>query len=300
MHRRDLFKLTGGAIWFAACARPHDTLTRPGATTAGGDNAGGTAATRSDGFLVVQLSDTHWGYQGPANPDPHGTVERALAEIAAWPAKPDLVIHTGDVTDKTPDAGLRAQRLAEAKQLLDGLGIPLRVLPGEHDAALDRGEAFGKAFGDTRWSFAHKGVSFIGLDNSLGALGDDQLRWLANEVARVPADGRLVVFAHRPLFPLAREWDWFTADGDKALAILDQHPQTTVFYGHIHQAHIARTNQTTHVSARALAFPLPAPMSVPEKKPLAWDAAALDHGLGYRTVAVEHGVPIWADRALVG
>jgi 3',5'-cyclic AMP phosphodiesterase CpdA len=278
-----MFKLTGGAIWLAACARPGDPR-----------------VPQPDGFLIVQISDTHWGYQGPANPDPRGCFERALAEIAAWPARPDLVIHTGDVTDKTPDGGLRAARLAEAKQLLDKLGIPLRVLPGEHDAALDRGAAYQRVFGEPRWAFAHRGVHFIGVDNSLGALGDDQLRWLQTEVDRVPRDARLVVFAHRPLFALAKEWDWFTADGDRALAILGAHADTTVFYGHIHQANIARTGTTTHVSARALAFPLPAPLSVPEKHPLPWDATAIDHGLGYRAVVVERGVPVWVDRALVG
>jgi len=114
----------------------------------------------------------------------------------------------------------------------------------------------------------------IGLDNASnpqGGLGDEQLAWFDKEVTKVPATSRLIVFAHRPLFPLQQNWDWFTGDGEKALAILEKHPGTTVFYGHIHQTNLAKTGATTHASVRGLAFPLPAPGSVPEKKPLPWD-----------------------------
>jgi 3',5'-cyclic AMP phosphodiesterase CpdA len=287
--RRDVFRLAGGAIWItAACTRtPGPRPPRAG----------------RDGFLLVQITDTHWGYSGPANPDPRGTVERALAEIAAWPQQPDLVVHTGDVSQLTSDAAERTRRLTEAKQLFGKLGVPVHAVPGEHDASLDRGAAFQAVFGATRWSFEHRGVYLIGLDNASdpkGGLGDDQLAWLEAEVAKVPANAQLLVFAHRPLFSLAEPWDWYTADGERALGILDKHPGATVFYGHIHQTNLARTRATWHVSGRALVFPLPAPMSVPEKKPLPWDGNALDHGVGWRGIALDGGAPVWIDRALVG
>ena len=43
----------------------------------------------------------------------------------------------------------------------------------------------------------------------------------------MPKDRPLLVFTHRPLFSLAQPWDWFTQDGDRALAILDGHPGTS-------------------------------------------------------------------------
>jgi len=295
--RRDFFRLSGGALWLtagaAACARSGIGAATP-RTPLRAD---------SDGFLIMQITDTHWGYTGPANPDPRGSIERAVAEIAAWPQRPDLVIHTGDVSQMTTDAAQRKQRLNEAKQEFGKLGVELHAIPGEHDASLDRGGVFQDVFGPTHWSFEHKGVYMIGLDNASdpkGGLGDAQLAWFDAELAKVPAKAQLIVFCHRPLFPLAQAWDWYTGDGDKVVAKLEQHPGATVFYGHIHQANIAKTGATTHVSARALVFPLPAPMSVPEKKPLPWDATALDHGLGYRGVVVENGAPLWVDRALVG
>ena len=39
---------------------------------------GGTAASTED-FYFVQLSDTHWGFEGPPNPDARGTLPKAVA-----------------------------------------------------------------------------------------------------------------------------------------------------------------------------------------------------------------------------
>lgn len=247
--------------------------------------------------------DTHWGFKGPANPDPAAAFERSVAEIAQWPQRPELVVHTGDVTHMTTDAGERKARLEAAKAMLAKLGTELLVLPGEHDAAADRGAAFQSVFGATHQARELHGVHMIAIDNvsdPKGAIGDEQLAWLDKEVGKVPADRPLLVFTHRPLFALAQPWDWFTQDGERALAILDRHPNTTVFYGHIHQALIHKTNAILHVSTRSLVFPLPAPMSQPTKGALPWDAGAVDHGLGYRSIALEGTQPIWGERALVG
>jgi 3',5'-cyclic AMP phosphodiesterase CpdA len=252
---------------------------------------------------MFQITDTHWGYKGPANPNPGAAFERAVAEIAKWPTRPALVVHTGDVTHMTSDAGERKARLETAKAMLAKLGAELLVIPGEHDAGADRGAAFQAVFGATHQAREMRGVYMIAIDNvsdPKGAIGDEQLAWLEKEVAKVPADKPLLVFTHRPLFSLAQPWDWFTQDGDRATAILDRHPNTTVFYGHIHQALIHKTNSTLHVSSRSLVFPLPAPMSQPAKAPIPWDADALDHGLGYRGIALAGPQTTWLDRALVG
>lgn len=299
--RRDLLRLAGGALWVgvaSACAGAARRATTPGA---GGAGTGGPEDAR--GFLMFQLTDTHWGYKGPANPDPGGAFERAVAEIAKWPTRPELVVHTGDVTHMTGDPVERKARLETARAMLAKLGTELLVIPGEHDAGADHGEAFRAVFGATHQARELKGVYLIALDNvsdPKGGIGDEQLAWFEKEVGKVPADRPLLVFAHRPLFSLAEPWDWYTKDGDRALALLDRHPGTTVFYGHIHQALIHKTNATLHVSTRSLVFPLPPPMSQPTKAPLAWDAAAVDHGLGYRGIAIEGLQPTWVERALVG
>src|SRR5690349_4627243 len=61
------------------------------------------AATRSSALSTsalsfVQISDTHIGFNKPANPDPIGTLRIAVDHIKALPVKPNFILHTGDIT----------------------------------------------------------------------------------------------------------------------------------------------------------------------------------------------------------
>jgi Calcineurin-like phosphoesterase len=244
-------------------------------------------APRKD-FFFLQLSDTHWGYQGPANPEADVTLKRTVAAINAAARQPDFIVFTGDLTHTTDDPGLRRARMAEFKQIVSGLRVKdLRFLPGEHDASIDHGEAYREHFGEAPYVFDHEGVHFVALDNvsdPTGALGDAQLAWLEKDLARLPRGAPIVVLAHRPLFDLYPAWEWSTPDGAKAVAILSQHENVTVFYGHIHQEHQHTTGRIAHHAARSLVFPLPAPGAAPKRAPLPWDAASPTHGIGYRGV----------------
>ncbi|HXA47788.1 MAG TPA: metallophosphoesterase, partial [Burkholderiaceae bacterium] len=158
------------------------------------------------------------------------------------------------------------------------------------DASLDNGTAFKEFFGETHYTFDHKGVHFIVLDNvsDPGArIGDAQLDWLKNDLAKQAKDARIVVFTHRPLFDLAPKWDWATRDGDKAIALLMPYSNVTVFYGHIHQENHHMTGQIAHHAAKSLIFPLPAPGSQEKRTPLPWDTSAPNKGLGFREVEAE-------------
>jgi hypothetical protein len=130
-------------------------------------------------------------------------------------------------------------------------------------------------------------VHFIALDNvsdPRGAIGDAQLAWLADDLSTLSKDTRLVVLAHRPLFDLAPEWGWATADAARVIELLTPFSQVTVFYGHIHQAHHHQTGAIAHHAARSLIFPLPPPGSS-DHKPLAWDPDHPYRGLGWRRIA---------------
>ena len=291
--RRDFLALMGvGGVVFASglglagCA---------GAASASAQTLGAPQGTRrgrgpAEDFFFLQLSDTHWGFKGPLNPQADVTLERAVATINAVDVQPDFIVFTGDLTRTTEDAAERRTRMARFKEIVSALKVKnVRFLPGEHDASLDRGDAFKEAFGDTRYSFDHKGVHFVALDNvseASGVLGEAQLAWLANDLARVPPDVRVVVLAHRPLFDLYPEWDWATKDGGRALDLLSKRSDVTVFYGHIHQENHHTTGTIAHHSARSLVFPLPAPGSVAKKAGLPWDPTSPDHGLGWRSVAM--------------
>src|SRR3954470_10256177 len=51
-------------------------------------------AEPADDFYFVQLSDTHWGYKGPANPEAAVELPRAVELVNALPRPPDFVIFT--------------------------------------------------------------------------------------------------------------------------------------------------------------------------------------------------------------
>jgi 3',5'-cyclic AMP phosphodiesterase CpdA len=239
-------------------------------------------------FYFVQLSDTHWGFEGAPNPDAKGTLQKAVAAVNALPQAPDFVVFTGDLTHITDDPAERRRRLAQFKEIVSALKVQtVRFMPGEHDASLDRGEAFSEFFGQTHYSFDHKGVHFIALDNvsdPAGAIGSEQLAWLDRDLATQAKDARIVVLTHRPLFDLYPAWDWATRDGASAMERLMRFANVTVFYGHIHQEHHHMTGHIAHHSAKSLIFALPAPGSQPKRAPLAWDPAQPYRGLGWREV----------------
>jgi len=293
--RRELLRLLGvSGVTFASglwgCAGPvPPSASRPAVT--GGK--GLPPEQRPRDFFFLQLSDTHWGYEGAANPLASRTLPATIQTINALSMRPEFVIFTGDLTQTTDDPAQRRARMKQFKSIVSELAVEeVRYIPGEHDAALDGGDAYREFFGEPHYAFEHGGVYFVALDNvsQPGAtLGEAQLAWLEREVARVPRSAPLVVFAHRPLFELYPDWDWSTKDGPRAIELLQQHPNVNVFYGHIHQLHEQRTGSVLHRAARSLVFPLPAPGSVPKKAPVAWDPQSVDHGLGYRRVSRESG-----------
>jgi hypothetical protein len=251
-----------------------------------------TSGRRDQDFYFVQLSDTHWGFNDPAiNPDASGTLRKAVAAVNALRHKPDFVVFTDDPVE-------RRKRLSEFREIASQLEVKtVKFMPGEHDAALDHGKAFREFFGAPNYTFDHKGIHFIVLDNvtdPAALIGDEQLKWLEADLARVDKEAPIVVLTHRPLFDLYPQWDWATRDGAKALELFKEHEYVTVFYGHIHQEHHFATGHIEHHAAKSLMFPLPAPGSVPKRRPLAWEASAPYRGLGFREIDVDTKKPTYA------
>ena len=275
--RREFLRLTGlGGVVFAS-------------GLAGGARL---ASAAQDDFYFVQLSDTHWGFNGPVvNPDAGGTLPKAVAAVNSLEFEPDFIVFTGDLTHTTDDPKERRRRLAEFRDIVKGLkNKNLRFMPGEHDAALDNGQAWKEFFGASYYSFDHKGVHFIAIDNvsdPAARIGEQQLAWLKSDLTKQAGDARIVVFAHRPLFDLYPQWDWATRDGAQAIDLLMPHKNVTVFYGHIHQEHHQMTGHIAHHSAKSLIFPLPAPGSQPKREPIRWDPSQPYRGLGFRGVDAE-------------
>jgi Icc-related predicted phosphoesterase len=278
--RRDFMRLAGlGGIVFASGLGINPLLA----------NSKSGAANEVQEFSFVQLSDTHWGFDGPSiNPDSQGTLKKAVAAVNALDQQPDFVVFTGDLTHITENGKVRRDRLSEFRDISGALRTKtVRFMAGEHDASLDRGDAYQELFGKLNYTFDHKGVHFIVLDNvsdPAALIGESQLDWLRDDLKNLNQETPIVVLTHRPLFDLYPQWDWTTRDGSSAIEILMPRKSVTVFYGHIHQEHHHMTGHIAHHAAKSLMFPLPPPGSAPKRAPVPWDASAPYRGLGLRSV----------------
>ncbi|MDD5248748.1 MAG: metallophosphoesterase [Rhodocyclaceae bacterium] len=255
-----------------------------------GPGAAAASGAQAEDFYFVQLSDTHWGFEGAPNPDSRGTLPKAIAAVNALSPPPDFIVFTGDLTHLTLDGKVRRERMQQFHDIVARLNVRnVRFLAGEHDASVDHGQAFHEMFGASYYTFNHKGVHFIALDNvsdPSGALGDGQLDWLADDLAKLRRDQPIVILTHRPLFDLYPAWGWATRDGARAIAMLMPFQNVTVFYGHIHQLNEHMTGHIAHHAAKSLIFPLPPP-GEDDHQPLPWDASQPYRGLGWREVEAE-------------
>jgi Icc protein len=257
----------------------------------------GEAQAASKGFSFVQISDSHVGFEKPANTNTLGTLEEAIAKIDALPAKPGFMIHTGDIThlSKPKEFDDAEQKIARAK-------LAVHYVPGEHDVIdEDNGKAYldryGKLSNGKGWySFDHGGVHFVGLVNvfdlkagGMGNLGREQLAWLAVDLRGKTASTPIVLFAHVPLWTIAPEWGWGTQDSAEALKLLARFGSVTVLNGHIHQLMQKIEGNVTFHTARSTAFPQPAPGSAPSPGPKIVPAGELRRVLGITSVAVKRG-----------
>lgn len=263
---------------------------------AGAAPAAGKPEGKIESFYFVQLSDTHWGFSdAKIDPDYAGTLKKAIAMINSMRPQPDFVAFTGDNTHTTDDPAERRKRLSEFLALTKTLTAKdIKYLPGEHDAGLDQGAAYRELFGTADYSFDHKGVHFVAIDNvsqPQSTIGEEGLKWMADDLKSLKPDKKIVVLTHRPLFDLYPDWDWHTTDGNKAIDLLSPFHDVTVFYGHIHQTNHHATGPIVHYAANGMMYPLPAPGSVPKKAPIPWNPEKPYDKLGFRVVAIDKNAP---------
>src|SRR5690606_13104052 len=115
-------------------------------------------------------------------------------------------------------------------------------------------------FGEPTYSFDHKGVHFVvvnsiieedfwterkmtpmqrmqtvaGLDNAIQnrfTVGDEQRKWLAQDLEKLSPNTPLVVFSHSPLYKLYRPWNFWTDDAEQVQALLKRFKNVSVVHG---------------------------------------------------------------------
>lgn len=214
---------------------------------------------------IVQISDTHLSRVTPR-------FAENWAPLAAWIAeqRPDLVIHTGDLTVDGADVEADLQHCA---LLMRGLGVRFLAVPGNHDVGdpghpqqpvTDQRVARWRAhIGPDRWCEDVEGFRLIGFDALLlgSGIGEEaaQDTWL--EAAMNGADGRQIAwFLHRPLFlDSPEEGDtgyWSVKPGPRArlMALVRQHRVILVASGHLHKSRMLTHDRTRYVWAPASSF----------------------------------------------
>jgi Icc protein len=280
-----------GLLWTMAGGVPASRLLAQAAKAGGG-------VGKAEDFSFVQISDSHIGFNKGANPDVTGTLQKAIDKINLVPAGmklPDFMIHTGDITQNS-----KASEFDTAVQVIKSSKVgEVFYVPGEHDFSLDDGalykQRFGKGTVGNGWySYNHKGVHFVGLNNcvqvdAMGNLGAEQLAWLKSDLAGLSASTPIVVFAHIPLWMVYEKWGWGTADGAQALALLKRFGSVTVLNGHIHQVVQKVEGNVAFHTAMSTAFPQPAPGTAPNPGPMAVPAGRLHSVLGVTNVKVVRG-----------
>ena len=289
MTRRQLIR---HSAWFGAAVV---------LTVAGGEvishvaGSAGAAQQATPALRFAQISDSHIGFNGPANPNVTDTFDHAIGQLNGLGYTPDFVIHTGDLTHLATPA-----QFDQVKQMLTGLNTPrVFTVPGEHDSTDDAGQKYRQAFGagtrgDGWYSFDIAGVHLIGLVNTLnmqklGHLGTDQLEFIEKDVAGLSSDTPIVVFSHIPLFAMYPDWGWGTDDAAQALSYLKRFSSVTCLNGHVHQLFSKTEGNVTFYSATTTAYPLPAPGQGPAPKPVTLPAGKLRDALGVREVSYTKG-----------
>jgi 3',5'-cyclic-AMP phosphodiesterase len=232
----------------------------------GAQTSSGMKPHRMGELTFVQISDSHMGFNKPANPDVISTLKAAVDKINALPHQPEFLLHTGDITHLS-----KPEEFDTVDQILKGTNKEVFFVPGEHDVLNDEGASFRERYaknskGQGWYSFNKRGVHFIALVNvmnlkagGLGTIGQEQLAWLADDLRHVKHSTPVVVFAHIPLWTVYPQWGWATDDSAQALGYLKRFGSVTVLNGHIHQTMQKVEGNVTFHTAFSTAFPQPAP-----------------------------------------
>jgi 3',5'-cyclic AMP phosphodiesterase CpdA len=214
---------------------------------------------------IIHISDTHLS-PGKAH------FAANWAPLAAWIAaqRPDLAIHTGDVTVNGADV---EADLRHAAELMRGLGVRFRAVPGNHDV-VDAGHprqpvtderlaCWRSHFGADRWIEDVESWRLIGLDAMLFGSGHleeaAQAAWLEAVMERA-AGRRIAWFLHRPLFLDSPEegdtgyWSVPPQPRARLIELVQRYSVALVASGHVHKAHDASRDGTRYLWAPASSF----------------------------------------------
>jgi len=193
----------------------------------------------SKSTLIAQITDCHL----PASPhqeyrrvNPLQNLETLLRKVKTL--KPDLILATGDLSED----GSRVS-YDVLQKLFRSVGVPVLVLPGNHDDAELLAEVYPDSPVDTIKVTGHGRWQIIRLNSCLpgkpeGRLSAKTLTELEKHIAQNTQNPLLIALHHQPV-SIASPWidKYRLFEAEAFLQLIDQHPNVkVVVWGHVHQA----------------------------------------------------------------
>ncbi|MDH4148051.1 MAG: metallophosphoesterase [Acidimicrobiia bacterium] len=272
-------------------------------------NGSSNPASPTAEVRILHVSDTHLSQRAPeANRNWSAVVRHAAT------TKPDLVVHTGDLT---LDGAARRDDLVHARAALaelDAAGVPWVIVAGNHDLGdapptahpVDdaRRRAFAREVGESFWALELGGWRLVGADVQTlatpGAAADEL--WSRLEAALVPGPPT-ALFIHRPLFEECLDEEvtvpsryLAAATRDRLWALGQRASTRLVASGHVHQWRQRSLDGCEHVWAPSSWASLPDSM-----QPVIGDkvTGVVEYGLGadVRATLVQ---PAGLDQLVIG
>lgn len=241
-------------------------------------------------FKFAWISDTHL-YPKDVNTRFVEKATRAVKEVQAMATPADFLIFGGDLAQLGDPVELDL-----GNEILKEVTIKKYFIPGEHDWYLDMGKKFTSMFGQSPWSFDHKGVHFVGLDTvsrapdywtakgmspeermghmsaldgtvagAWAGVGKDQLDWLTSDLSGVDKAAPIVIFTHNPLWECYPPWNFWVRDWRDVHSVIGSYSNVTNIHGHVHQPLYNEIGSFRSIGMLATSWPWPyAPTGVPE------------------------------------
>lgn len=216
-------------------------------------------------MLIAQITDSHVDAPGTlafGRIDARACLRKALDAIIALNPRPDLILHTGDVTQHG-DLALNK----DVRAMLDETGIRYCAIPGNHDEV----EPLRGAFADTAWMpknsrFLHYvledlPVRVICLDTKIpgeiaGEMCAERLEWLSTQL-KAGGSKPTMIAMHHPVFrtgrPISDSRPFRNADAFTEL--VSRYPNVSlVVAGHVHCTLQTRVAHAVAIAAPSVSF----------------------------------------------